>query len=158
MVKFQNLFHGTSSVHKASILANGLLPQNDAIYLTTHPEVALLEADRTVSGEGYLRGGYKQGIGGEPLVVVIDRIAALNLKLDVRGYYDQADRVGYRSSELRFAFTTNESISPESITLIEEDLENECKRRLEQIENMTKRPTFDFAIKVDLARGRVYRC
>jgi len=93
MIKFRYLFHGTSSVHKANILANGLSPLNGELYLTTHPMVAPIEAEHTVKGEGHLTEGYKNGIGGLPLVTVVERSAAINLKLDVRGYYERRDSV-----------------------------------------------------------------
>ena len=56
-IKFRYLFHGTSSVYSAGIKVSGLLPRSGVIYLTTHPMVALIEAERTVRGEGTCRRG-----------------------------------------------------------------------------------------------------
>ncbi|MBZ5618150.1 MAG: hypothetical protein LAQ69_05345 [Acidobacteriia bacterium] len=157
MVKFRYLFHGTSSIHRASIQESGLLPRNGAIHLTTHPKVALIEAKRTVKGEGYLPNGYKGGTGGLPLIVAVERSAAVNLRLDALGYYEQLDRTGYRPSELRYAFTTSEHISPASISFIEADFLAECEKLLNEIEKMIPQHTFGFTIMVDLVNDRVYR-
>lgn len=157
MITFRHLFHGTSSVCKPSIQQNGLLPSDGSIYLSTHPFVALLEAKRTVGGENNLRGGYKQGVGGSPLIVLVERSAATSLSMDIDGYYDQHDRSGYRPSEIQFAFSTADPIHPGSLLFIERDLERECEQLLKEIERMASRLTFGFAVKVDCDKGRVYR-
>jgi len=158
MVKFRYLFHGTSSVHRESILQTGLTPRETALYLTTHPMVALIEAGRTVDGEGNLREGYKTGIGGTPLIVLVERKAATHLKLDNPGYYERHEGIGYRPSEVRFAFTTTKAVPPASISLIEGDLHSKCIKLLDDIESMNSQPVFGFAIKVDFGKKRVYRC
>jgi hypothetical protein len=155
MVKFRQLFHGTSSLYKAAIQENGLLPRDGPIYLSTQPKVALLEADRTVRGEDNLRDGYKKGVGGAPLLVAVDRSAATGLKLDVAGYYERG--TPFRPSEVRFAFMTSQPISAASISFIENDQRNVCNRLLEEIEEMTRRRTFDNAIGVDFKNRIVVR-
>src|SRR5882757_8971638 len=129
MFKFPYLFHGTSTVHKPSIEESGLTPRNGAVHLTTHPEVALFEAQNTVHGEHNMRGGYKAAIGGLPLIVLVERTKLVRLKLDVPGYYEHTDdRSGYRVPEVRFAFKTNEAIVPALISFIEDNCESECRR------------------------------
>jgi hypothetical protein len=156
-VKFRYLFHGTSSVHKASIQESGLLPRHGPIHLTTHPKLALVEAIRTVSGEGYLLNGYKEGVGGSPIIVIIERSAAAKLTLDA-GYYDQTDTEHYSPRELRYAFTTCEPIPRSSISLVEDDCLVECDRLLAEIETMTNQPTYKYGLNFDhLVYGRVYR-
>jgi hypothetical protein len=155
MIKFQHLFHGTSSVHKISIQESGLLPINGAIYLTTHPLVALIEALRTVNGEQHLADGYKKGVGGSPLVVLIKRSAVSNLRVDVCGYYERTKRTDYRRSEIRFAFTVSECIPSASMSFLETDLYSECDKRLKEIERMTSSCTFWPALKCDVKKRRV---
>lgn len=157
MVKFKHLFHGTSSVYRNSIRELGLLPKGGRLHLTTHPLVALVEALRTVRGEDDLTGGYKEAVGGSPLVVLVERLAAANLKIDVPGYYEKDDRAGYRPSELRFAFVMDGRVPPPALSFVEGDPEIYCKRMLDEIDAMTVRPVFRLAIKCDLGRLRVYR-
>ena len=73
MVKFNHLFHGTSSIYRDSIREHGLLPKGGRLHLTTHPLVALIEGLRTVRGEADLTGGYKEAVGGSPLMVLVER-------------------------------------------------------------------------------------
>jgi hypothetical protein len=158
MVKFRFLFHGTSSFHKPSIQKNGLSPRNGTVYLTTHPRIALLEAERTVKGEANLREGYKRGVGGSPIIVVVDRSAAVKLKLDIPGYYERPAAVGYRLSEVRLAFATSEGVSPASVSFIENNILAECQTLLAEIELMTSTTTFGFTLNFDLVPGLALRC
>jgi hypothetical protein len=154
MIKFRHLFHGTSSVYKASIQEAGLLPQSRPIFLTTHPLVALMEAHRTVDGEENLLQGYKKRVGGSPIVVIVERAAATKLSLDAEYYY-QEDRPGYRRPELRYSFATNEGISPASLSFLETGLFYQCKELLDEINWMTNRPALQ-GVTVDFKSRRVY--
>jgi hypothetical protein len=138
----------------------GLLPEKgerERIHLTTHPEVALLEAIRTVEGEPYLKDGYKQSVGGDPLIVIVDRARVSGLKLDI-GYYDRKDEHEwqYRPSEIRLAFITSNPISCEALAFIEANHEAECRNLLQEIEGLASRPTFGSAIRVDFRRRRTF--
>jgi hypothetical protein len=148
MVKFQYLFHGTSTVYKTSIQECGLMPRNGALHLTTHPEVALFEARNTVHGEPNLRGGYKQAIGGMPLVVVIERTKVVRLCSDTE-YYEHLDaRSGLPVPEVRFAFKTDKGIAPSFISFIpENDCESECTKLRDQINEMARRVPLGFTVK-----------
>jgi hypothetical protein len=67
-IRSKYLFHGTSSIYRASIEKDGLLPVNGELHLTTLPSLALDEAHWTVNGEDP-RYGYKEAVGG-PLLIV----------------------------------------------------------------------------------------
>lgn len=116
-----------------------------------------MEALRTVNGEENLRDGYKKGVGGSPIIIRVERSAAAKLRLDVPGYYEPSDGAGYRPSQVRLAFVTNECILPTSISFIETDSQNECKKLLKEIDGMTNRPTFGFGLEFDFRNRRVYR-
>ena len=94
-IKYQYLFHGTSSLNRADIKKYGLMPgyndsgkdtKEDGVYVTTDFHLAVREAKWTVEGENG-----EEGIGGSPVVVVIDRSKVSGLKID-RDYhpYDKA--------------------------------------------------------------------
>ena len=103
-IRFKYLFHGTSSLYRADIEKAGLLPVNGLLHLTTHPLVALMEAEWTVSGEPHLKAGYKKGVGGGRLVVLVERAEARNLQIDTPGYYDNESAKWRRLSQVRVGF------------------------------------------------------
>lgn len=158
MITFSHLFHGTSTIYKTNIQENGLMPINGPIHLTTHPEVALIEAQRTVNGEANLRAGYKKASGGLPLIVIVQRFAVVGLKLDIPGYHERGDdRSEYRVSEARFAFRTPEPIAPGLLTFIERDCEGECRALLNKINTMTRKAPLGFTVKLNPANGMMIR-
>src|ERR1035441_10686211 len=110
-IRFKYLFHGTSSVFKRGIEKDGLLPVNGALHLTTDPSLAWDEANWTVNGEDP-RYGYKRAIGGNPLIVIVDRDAVSGLSIDNPGWYDQNSPNVRRLVAKRVAFRTERSISP----------------------------------------------
>ena len=79
-VHFEYLFHGTSSKYRASIAQHGLISsfdsgknssygdKEDGVYVTTDFGLAVREAEGTVEGENG-----EEGVGGTPIVVVINR-------------------------------------------------------------------------------------
>jgi hypothetical protein len=142
-IRFKYLFHGTSSTYRKSIETKGLLPVNGALHLTTHPCIALGEAVFTVRGED-LRYGYKRSVGGFPLVVKIDRSAAINLRLDRPGYYNKEAAKKHRLAAIRCAFSTDTSIRPEDISFIDTNIEAVCKELLDEIHGMTKLLPFEY--------------
>ena len=140
---FKYLFHGTSSIYRKGIESNGLLPVNGALHLTTHPGIAIDEAVFTVRGED-LRYGYKKGVGGCPLVVRVDRSAAINLRLDRPGYYDKEAAKKHRLVAIRFSFATDTAIRAEHLSFIDREIEAECHRLLDEIHGMTKLLPFEY--------------
>lgn len=139
-IYFRHLFHGTSSKSKTEIQERGLLPKAGKLHLTTHPDVALLEALRTVYGEEGYPNAYKPGVGGSPVIVQVQRSAALRLKLDAPEYYDKAQAIGRRLVPVRAAFTTDVQIGPEHLSFLEGDLEAACDQLIREINSMTKLP------------------
>jgi hypothetical protein len=140
-MKFLWLFHGTSSRYQRNIEANGLLPINCALHLTTHPCIALLEAERTTRGdEATLYSGYKQPVFGTALIVKVPRAAALGLRLDPE-YYDRRKARGYRLVTSRAAFITGTPIGPEHVSLL--DLA-EFEQVIDEIDAMAKLPPFEY--------------
>jgi hypothetical protein len=111
---------------------------------------------RTVDGEGDLPGGYKVGVGGSPIIVVIERDVIHGARLD-DGYYESSgDRAGYWPSEIRFAFKIRRRIPPRYLSFEEENIRDRCDTLIEQVESlMIRRPTFGYAIKIDWKRRRV---
>ena len=142
-IRFKYLFHGTSSIYRESIESNGLLPVNGALHLTTHSGIALDEAVFTVRGED-LRYGYKRRVGGSPLVVKVERSAALNLRLDRPGYYDNEATKKHRLVAARCAFATDTLIRPEHLSFIDTDIEAVCNNLLDEIHCMTKLLPFEY--------------
>jgi hypothetical protein len=70
------LYHGTSSNHIDSIRKEGLQPGSGGVHVTTDAQIAHQEAHNTVSGEEEDLGtaaGYKKGVGGKPVIAIIDR-------------------------------------------------------------------------------------
>ena len=126
-IRFKYLFHGTSSIYRESIESNGLLPVNGALHLTTHPAVALDEAFFTVNGEDP-RYGYKTGVGGDLLIVKVERSAARNLRLDIPGYFDKEATKIRRLVAKRFAFSTDTLNRPEDLSFIDTNIEAVCKK------------------------------
>jgi hypothetical protein len=142
-IRFKYLFHGTSSIYRKGIESNGLLPVNGSLHLTTHPGIAMDEAVFTVRGED-LRYGYKKGVGGCPLLVRVDRSAAINLRLDRPGYYDKEAAKKHRLAAIRCAFSTDTPIRPEDLSFIDTNIEAVCKELLDEIHGMTKLLPFEY--------------
>lgn len=142
-IPFKYLFHGTSSLFRDGIEKHGLLPVNGALHLTTHPLVALMEAEWTVNGEAHLEAGYKKGAGGWQLVVRVERSEARNLRIDTPGYYEKVAATERRLSQVRVAFRTDVPIEPGSLSFIDTDLERRCNQHLDEIERMATFPPFD---------------
>jgi hypothetical protein len=139
-IHFRHLFHGTSSRYKAEIQEHGLLATTGRLHLTTHPYVALLEAQRTVCGEEGFPNAYKPGVGGFPLIVQVERSAVLHrLKLDAE-YYDKTKAAGRRLVQIRAAFVTDAQIGTEHLSF-PVDLETTCDRLVEEINWMTRLPS-----------------
>lgn len=137
-IRFKYLFHGTSSVFRLAIERDGLLPVNGALHLTTYPSLALLEAIGTVQGEDS-RYGYKQAVGGTPLIVKVDRDAVSGLTVDSPGWYDGNSRKVLRLVAKRVAFRTGKAVKPASLTFIDSKFDIELKRLLDEIHQMTTR-------------------
>jgi hypothetical protein len=142
-IRFKYLFHGTSSIYRDRIEKNGLLPVNGALHLTTNPCIAMDEAVFSVRGE--LRyGGYKTGVGGFPLVVKVERSAAIDLRLDTPGYYDAEAAKKHRLVAMRCAFLTDTLIRPENLSFIDTDIASECHKLLDEIHRMTTLLPFEY--------------
>jgi hypothetical protein len=134
---------------------DGLLPVNGALHVTTHPLVALMEAEWTVNGERHLKAGYKEGVGGLRLVVCIERAAAIGLRVDTPGYFEKGAAADRRRSQVRVAFRTNVAIKPRHLSFIETDLKKQCNQLLDEIERMTTLPPFDTVPKVNFTLRRI---
>jgi hypothetical protein len=65
--------------------------------------------------------------------------------------------MSYRPSELRYAFATSEPIPSSSLCLIETGLRGECGRLVKEIDSLTNRPAFGYALQFDFENLRVYR-
>jgi hypothetical protein len=143
-MRFKFLFHGTSSIYRDSIGANGLLPNNGDLHLATYPCVALLEADRRINGdERQLLGGYKKPVGGFRLIVKVRRSEAVCLRLD-SDYYKKEVATGQRFVTLRTAFSTGTPIGPENLSFIDANFEAEFKTLLIDIHRMAKLLPFQY--------------
>jgi len=140
MTRFRYLFHGTSSVYRKNIREDGLLPSYGVLHLTTHPFVALWEAQGTVFGEEGFPGAYKPGVGGFPLVVMMKRSAAKRLLIDP-AWYDKGQATGRRLVQVRGEFATDIPISPIHLSLLEYDLDKVCHRLMEEINSVTRLPS-----------------
>jgi hypothetical protein len=154
-IRFKYLFHGTSSLYRESIEKNGLVPVKGALHLTTHPLVALMEAEWTVNGEHHLKAGYKKGVGGFRLVVCVERAAARNLQIDSPGYYEKEAARERRPSQVRVGFRTSIPIKPKDLSLLDTNLEQRCNQLLDEIERMTIPPPFDKVPIVDFKLRRI---
>jgi len=150
-IRFRYLLHGTSSKHRAHIESNGLLPVNGKLHLTTNPAIAFDEAENTVKGEPHLIHGYKIGIGGDPLIVKVERGKVWNLRLDSPGYYDKESASIRRLVPKRFAFTTDALIRPEHLAFIDSDFEAECHRLTVEIHRMARLLPFQYRPEIEEA-------
>jgi hypothetical protein len=144
-VRFKYLFHGTSSICRAAIEANGLLPVNGLLHLTTLPSLALDEAYWTVKGEDPHH-GYKTPVGGDLLIVKVDRSAARDLRLDVGGWYEKESPKIRRLVAKRYAFRTEKPISPEHLSFLDKDLFSECDKLVGEIHLMAKLLPFQYSL------------
>lgn len=142
MIRFRYLFHGTSSISRRNIQENGLRPRNGVLHLTTHPFVALLEAQRTVCGEEGFRGAYKPGVGGIPVLVKIERAAVKKLRIDPE-WYDKGEAIGRRLVQVRGEFSTDIAISPENLSFIQFDVAEVCRQLMKEINGMTRLPPLE---------------
>ena len=150
-IRFRYLFHGTSSKYRADIERDGLLPINGRLYLTTHPAIAFEEAENTVRGELHLIHGYKRAVGGNPLIVKVERAKVVNLRLDSPEYYDKESAKIRRLVPKRFAFTTNGAISPEHLAFIDSDFEAECNSLMIDIHLMASLLPFQYPPQIEEA-------
>jgi hypothetical protein len=136
-LRFQHLFHGTSSIYKPQIQEFGLLSKIGRLHLSTHPCVALLEAFRTVCGEEGFHNAYKPGVGGRPIIVQVERAAVKGLQRDAE-YYNKEEAARRRCVQVRAAFTTALQIKPEYLSFLEGHLETKCDKLIEEIERKTR--------------------
>jgi len=162
-IRFKYLFHGTSTVFRRGIETDGLLPVNGALHLTTDPSLAWDEANWTVNGEDP-RHGYKLAVGGEPLIVKIDRDAVSGLTIDSPGWYDKNSSKVRRLVAKRVAFRTETVISPAGLSFIDSDFEVQLKRLFDEIHEMTTwrlpfqyDPCSEAEIRAELLRRRSAR-
>ena len=135
-IRFKYLFHGTSSIFRESIEKDGLLPLNGALHLATDPSLALEEANWTVKGEDP-SSGYKRAVGGDPLIVKVDREAVSQLRIDSPGWYDKSSPKVRRLVSKRVAFRTEKAVSPISLSFIGENFDAELERLFDEIHEMT---------------------
>lgn len=159
-IRFKYLFHGTSSIFRRRIEKEGLLPRNGALHLTTNPEIAWEEADRTVRGEDP-QYGYKRAVGGEPLIVKVDREAVSGLRIDSPGWYDKDSKKHLRLVAKRFSFRTERPVRPISLSFIDSDMEIHVPQLLDEINGMATwrspfecRPDVEAEIRAALERRR----
>jgi hypothetical protein len=159
-IRFKHLFHGTSSIFRESIGKDGLLPISGALHLTTDPSLALEEANWTVNGEDP-SSGYKTAVGGDPLIVKVDREAVSQLRIDSPGWYDKTSSKVRRLVAKRVAFKTEKAVSPISLSFIDEDFDAELERLFDEIHAMTTwrlpfqyHPSREAEIRAKLERGR----
>ena len=136
-IRFKYLFHGTSSIFRETIEEDGLLPVNGALHLTTDPSLALQEASWTVEGEDP-SSGYKKAVGGEPIMVKVDREAVSQLRIDSPGWYDRNSTKVRRLVSKRVAFRTHKAVRPASLSFINENFDAELERLFDEIHEMTR--------------------
>lgn len=100
-------YHGTSDKFLPMIKQNGLTASKN--YITSSSAIAHIESFRTVNGDEW--GNRKNGVGGNPVVIVLnaDDPSILHAKLIKDDEYDDP--------ELR-AFYTKDKISPTAIVNI----------------------------------------
>jgi hypothetical protein len=134
-IRFKYLFHGTSSIFRESIEKDGLLPINGALHLTTDPSLAYEEAKWTVMGDP--SSGYKRAVGGNPLIVKVEREAVSQLRIDSPGWYDKSSSQVRRLVAKRVAFRTEKAVSPISLSFIGENFDPELERLFDAIHVMT---------------------
>ena len=150
-IRFRYLFHGTSSKYRGDIERDGLLPINGKLHLTTHPAIAFEEAENTVGGEPHLVHGYKSAVGGNPLIVKVERAKVGNLRLDSPEYYNKESAKIRRLVPKRFAFTTNAVIRPEHLAFIDSNFEAECNSLMIDIHRMARLLPFQYPPEIEEA-------